>query len=325
MVTGHSQKRRRALEELSNYSFGRRFILNFAYCEKKKLFHSRIDRALILDEVADRLNQNLIETQIVSVINECLNYFYHRRLSFDQEPAFKSVKKFYRVTPLSRFMSRQFPLLSSEALTEFGYLSDDRLDPSVLRHFANDILSNDWIASSAVICGRHPFAWATATPRIDDLLLDLYENEDRVGKVLCQLLALEGFKEHDPLFLLIYPSEAPGLNVRRPTALDGFGNAYFKARNEQDDEIPPPQHGFTLDISQVPGFTKGVDPVSAFDGLPEYAVVPRSFTPEFSLFWIGNFRATWVYCEEETLDSIISGTYEPARALTEAMDFLSEL
>lgn len=325
MVTDRSAKRRRALEALSQYPFGRGFILNFAYCEKKSLFHSRIDRALILDQVADRLNPIPFETQIISIINECLGYYYHQKLSFDQEPAFKVVEKFYRVTPFSRLMSKQFPLLSSEAVAEFGYLSDDRVDPSALRQFASDVLSVEWIASRAVICGRHPFAWATATHRIDELLTDLLENEDRVGKAFCQLLALEGFKEEDPLFLLLYPPDAAGLDVRRPTAFDGFGNAYFKARTEQDDEIPQPRHGFTLDISQVPNFAKGIDPVAAFDGLPEYAAVPRPLTPQFGLFWIGNFRAAWVYCEEETLDSIISGTYEPARALGEAMDFLVDL
>jgi hypothetical protein len=321
-----SMNRRQALEALKAHNFGSRFILNFAYCEENNLFPPFIDRRLILDTITSRLAAVTPAAQIIALINDVLRALYHDRISYDKKPAFQSFDTFYRVIPFSTFMARTFPLLSSEATAEFGYIYSDRSDPSQLRRFAIDAVRPEWISTTATIRGRHPFAWTTTSNIFEPLIATLFGQEDAVGQSLCQLLAIEGFKEHEPLFLLRYPVNIHrGLSVRRPTALDGFGNLYFKARTDRDRDPTPPSSGFTLDISAVRNLDRALGVLMSCDGLPEYVATPTPFSSQFGLHWVGYFSASWLYCDHATVDAVLAGVYDVDTALDSAVDLLDSV
>lgn len=317
--------RRETLEALKAHAFGRRFILNLAYCESNKLWPPSMDVGDVLDEIVRRLEPLPAAEWIVRGINEVLRDHYHPHIPFSEPFGMPHHDQLFRVVPKGRFTATLNGLLSAEGLDALGLLVE-RTDDVGLRLFAHDAVDPTLISPSARIRGYHPFAWAaTSDPRLTYILRRAPENENRAGRLLCRLLALDGFGETEPLFLMRYPAVAGGISIRRPNALDGFGNTFFKARTGADTATATARSGFTLDLYKIARIDLMENPMPTCDGVPEYAVEPMPFSEQFSLQWIGYFQRSWVTSADADIESVIAGTADVKRAVDEAIDMLDRI
>ena len=315
--------RRRLFKRLASYDFGRRFIINFAYCERMGLFHDPAETRYVLDVIEGQLAYGHPAARLKRSIAEVIRNAYHRKLRTPDPRLFKQAGSFYRIVPISTLLDRTHPLLSDAARLAFG-LSRGPYDEKQLRDLAIYATSPSAAAPGAQISNASNFAWVSSTRRIDAHIVGISGNEQNTGESLCRLLALE-FGNDEPIFLLQYPGNTfERHDIRRPNAFDGFGSTFFKARTTKDKHRLVQKSGFTLDINRLP-VGGPLIAHSSFDGLPEYAAAPVSFTSDFTIYWAGIFDKKWIECDSNNVIAVMAGTRVVRRATRRALDFICSL
>ena len=312
------------LNRIAQFEAGRRFLMNYEYCYNVELFPEEFDQIKFWNELEECIDIDTSNRQILTAIHNLLDiYYYSSDLPWEELDCRSSYV--YRLTTISRFLDEDFPLLSHEAVARYGYLRDDGADAAQLRLFAKDCTKNEFINQDAEIKGMHPFAWASNAPVFSGALKSIKGNEQEFGKKFCRLLALEGFDQGEALFLIRYPNDGENTLARRPTACDGVGSIYFKARTEKDAKHLC-KTGYTIDLNIVENVDEHQTlPIPTYDGVPEFAVSPIKFSDQFGVYWAGFFDANWVDCDSYILDSVISGSANIEECLSRTFSMITNI
>lgn len=116
------------------------------------------------------------------------------------------------------------------------------------------------IRSGAQVRGSMPLSWATSKETFDEeRAVSGTEPSDDLAWNVCRRLGLEGrYYLNAALFQLDYPpADTRDRNlVRRPTAIEGAGNRYFRARRDGDYRD---NFGYTIDLNLFEARLDNVD------------------------------------------------------------------